>query len=286
MQPPPADSADPDVVRHFGLEWTKFDQTAADADDLAAQFDAYFALFPWDAVPPDAAGIDIGCGSGRWARFVAPRVGTLHCLDPSPAALDVARRNLANHPNCRFHAGAIGAIPLPDASLDFAYCLGVLHVLPDAAAGLAASARKLKPGAPYLLYTLYALDNRPAWFRWLWRVADRGRRVVSGVPHRARRLLADLTAALVYLPLARGAALAEKLGADVANVPLSGYRHRDFYAMRTDALDRFGTPRETRFTAEELRAMMASAGLERVRVSEEPPYWCAIGYRAAVPGPT
>ena len=36
---------------------------------------------------------------------------------------------------------------------------------------------------------------------------------------------------------------------------------------------------ERRFTAAEIRSMMEAAGLERVSLSDEPPYWCAIGYR-------
>ena len=35
--------------------------------------------------------------------------------------------------------------------------------------------------------------------------------------------------------------------------------------MRTDALDRFGTTLEQRFTASEIREMMHNAGLERIR---------------------
>ncbi|WP_255359898.1 hypothetical protein [Synechococcus sp. MIT S9508] len=30
------------------------------------------------------------CGSSRWAGFVAPRLGRLHCINPS-SALDVGR---------------------------------------------------------------------------------------------------------------------------------------------------------------------------------------------------
>ena len=33
----------------------------------------------------------MGCGSGRWASLVAPRVGHLNCIDPS-SAIDVAKR--------------------------------------------------------------------------------------------------------------------------------------------------------------------------------------------------
>jgi hypothetical protein len=49
--------------------------------------------------------------------------------------------------------------------------------------------------------------------------------------------------------------------------------------MRNDALDRFGTRLERRFTAAEIRSMMDQAGLEEVRLSDAPPYWCAVGHR-------
>ena len=43
-------------------------------------------------------------------------------------------------------------------------------------------------------------------------------------------------------------ACAERLGTDVRHFPLSAYRDRSFYTMRTDALDRFGTRLERRFS--------------------------------------
>ena len=49
--------------------------------------------------------------------------------------------------------------------------------------------------------------------------------------------------------------------------------------MRTDALDRFGTALEQRFTARQIRQMMAAAGLERIQFSDAMPYWCAVGYK-------
>ena len=49
--------------------------------------------------------------------------------------------------------------------MDFGYSLGVLHHLEDTQAGMAACVRKLKPGAPFLVYIYYALENRPIWFR-------------------------------------------------------------------------------------------------------------------------
>jgi hypothetical protein len=49
--------------------------------------------------------------------------------------------------------------------------------------------------------------------------------------------------------------------------------------MRTDALDRFGTRLEKRFTRPQVTELLEDAGLERVRVSDAPPYWCAVGFK-------
>ena len=89
--------------------------------ERARLFADYFAIFPWDTLPAQGAtGMDVGCGSGRWAALVAPRVAHLHLLDVSAAALAVARANLADATNVSFHLAAVEAIPLPVASLEFA----------------------------------------------------------------------------------------------------------------------------------------------------------------------
>jgi SAM-dependent methyltransferase len=270
-------TADVKTVEGFGHEWTRFDQTGMSIEDAMRIFDGYFSIFPWDALSKDAVGFDLGCGSGRWAKLVSPRVGKLHCIDPS-AAINVARDNLVSHSNCEFHQAAVDDIPLQDQSMDFGYSLGVLHHVPDTGGALAACVAKLKPGAPFLLYLYYAFDNRPEWFRALWRVSDSVRRVVSRTPYRVRSAICDIIAAIVYWPLARTARLAQSVGVNVANFPLSSYRDRGFYVMRTDALDRFGTRLEQRFTKEEVRTLMESAGLEGIRFSDKMPHWCAVGY--------
>lgn len=273
------DNLDPNTVDGFGREWARFDQREIDETTLKRVFEQYFAIFPWSALPANAVGADIGVGSGRWARFVAPRVGHLHCVDASEQALGVARQTLAARDNVSFHATSVGALPFADGSLDFCYSLGVLHHVPDTAKAIAACARALKPGAPLLLYLYYRFDNRPAWFRQLWELSDAGRRVVSRLPHPVRHAVTDAIAAGVYFPLARVAQKLDRLGLDVSLVPLSAYRDKSFYTMRTDALDRFGTQLEQRFTRDEIVKMMSDAGLERIRVGDDFPYWCAVGYR-------
>jgi SAM-dependent methyltransferase len=245
---------------------------------LALTFESYFRIFPWEVLQEYATGFDLGCGSGRWAALAAPRVGKLICIEPSQQALRVAERNAAD---CAFVRGTAGQLPLRAGSMDFGYCLGVLHHTFDPLAGLTDAVRSLKPGAPFLVYLYYALDNRPPWFRLLWRVTDAVRRRVSRWPYRLRYTISQAIAALVYLPLARLAAVVERTGRDVDGFPLSAYRHRGFYIMRNDALDRFGTSIERRFTRSEVTELLEAAGLDRVTV-DGPPYWCAVGYKPKV----
>jgi ubiquinone/menaquinone biosynthesis C-methylase UbiE len=279
----PAANLDPATVAGFGREWSRFDQTAVPAGELQRTFDAYFAVFPWEDLPPGAEGFDLGCGSGRWARLVAPRVGVLHCIDASGEALDVARAALRDAPNCRLHHASVDALPLADGSMDFGYALGVLHHVPDTAAAIAAAARALKPGAPLLLYLYYALDNRSPAYRALWRLSDLVRRGVANLPEGAKVASTTAIATGVYWPLARAARALERRGHDVENVPLSFYRERSFQTMRTDAYDRFCTPLERRFDAAEIRAMMTAAGLREIVFSPDPPFWCAVGRRSGTP---
>lgn len=274
------DNVDPETVRGFGQEWAAFDHGHGDTPELQKIFEEYFSEFPWTKLPEYPVGIDCGCGSGRWARYVAPKVGKLICVDASEEALGVARRNLAGQTNVELICSTVDAMPVPDGSVDFAYSLGVLHHIPDTARALAACTRKLKPGAPFLVYLYYSLDNRSRAFRAVWKASDLVRRGISAMPFRARHAVSEALAATVYFPLARGAAIAERMGADVSHVPLSAYRDKSFYTMRNDALDRFGTRLEQRFSRVQIEAMMRAAGLEDIRFREGTPYWCAVGIKA------
>ena len=268
------------VVDGFGDEWSRFDQSALSHAEWRELAEMYFELMPWSELPANASGFDLGCGSGRWARYAAARVGTLHCIDASDAALAVAQRTLSGVSNVAFHHASVDAIPLADASQDFGYSLGVLHHVPDTLEGMRQAVAKLKPGAPFLVYLYYAFDNRPAWFRLVWGASNAVRKVVSRLPHSARYGVSQAIAGAVYFPLARTARALESLGMKVDNLPLAAYRKRSFYVMRTDALDRFGTQLEQRFTKEEIRTMMQDAGLEDIAFSDRI-FWCAVGRKPA-----
>ena len=111
-------------------------------------------------------------------------------------------------------------------------------------------------------------------------ISDCVRRFIARTPFFIKRRVTDLLAILVYWPLARFSKILDVLGRDVSPVPLSFYRHSSLYTMRTDALDRFGTRLEHRFTRTEIQQMLEKAGLINIQFREKEPYWCAIGYRS------
>jgi ubiquinone/menaquinone biosynthesis C-methylase UbiE len=272
---------DTKTVEGFGDEWTRFDQSGMTDEDTRILFDRYFSIFPWKDLPENPVGFDLGCGSGRWAKLVAPRVGKLHCIDPS-VAIEVAKKNLHALNNCEFHQASVDEMPIGKASMDFGYSLGVLHHIPDTSAALTACVSRLKPGAPFLLYLYYAFDNRPFWFRLAWKMSDWIRKIISRMPHKLRYFSSQAMAILIYWPLARLAGFLERMGFNVENFPLASYRKLGFYVMRTDALDRFGTRLEQRFTKTEITQMMTAAGLENIRFSDAMPYWCAVGIKKRI----
>lgn len=268
---------DPKTVSSFGDEWKRFDQNKIIGDEQAYLFDKYFHIFPWESLPIDAEGFDMGCGSGRWAMLVAPRVKKLSCIDASLDALSVAKKNLAHENNIVFINAGVSDKPLPPNSQDFGYSLGVLHHVPDTVDALKECVKFLKKGAPFLIYLYYRFDNRPFWYAFIWKLSEIFRKSISRMPPLIKNIITDILAFVVYFPLARFALLGEKVGLNVNNWLLSSYRMTSFYTMRTDSRDRFGTPLEQRFTRSEIKEMMTQAGLGEINFSDRFPFWCAVG---------
>jgi len=266
------------TVDSFGDEWGRFDQEKLTPEEANKIFENYFSIFPWNKLPKKPVGFDMGCGSGRWAKLMAPRVSLLNCIDPS-SALDVAKEALKEFDNVSFKLGSVDDCLLPENSQDFGYSLGVLHHVPDTSSAIKSCVAMLKPGAPFLVYLYYAFDNKSLIFKLIWKCSDYIRKVICRLPPTFKYLVTDVLAVGIYFPLARFSRFAELLGLNIDSIPLSFYRNLSFYTMRTDSRDRFGTPLEQRFTQNEIANMMHEAGLEEVQFSDITPYWCAVGIK-------
>ena len=222
------DNADQATIASFGDEWSRFDQSKLDDKELRRIFSMYFRIFPWHLLPDNAEGFDMGCGSGRWAKQVLPRVGLLNCIDPSTDALSVAKRNLSGYTNVRFLQATTETVPLRAESQDFGYSLGVLHHVPDTQSAMDSCVKLTKTGAPFLVYLYYNFDNRPAWFVLIWRASERVRRVISIMPPILKNLATDLIALTVYWPLAKLSWLGERLRLNTQHMPLHAISRLQF----------------------------------------------------------
>ena len=269
---------DEKVIQEFGEEWTKFDYSSIDTEKLNENFDQYFSIFPWDILPKDAVGFDMGCGTGRWAQFVAPKVKTLNCVEPSDA-INAAKKNLINNKNVIFLRETTENCSLSAGSQDFGYCLGVLHHIPNTQEALNDCTKLLKSGAPILLYLYYSFENKPVWFKALWKVSNYIRKFISVSPKPIKHFLAALIALLVYFPFSRLAYILEKMGLNVENIPLADYRKKPFYQCKNDSLDRFGTRLEQRFSKSQITEMLTKADCTGVEFSPNTPFWCCIAFK-------
>lgn len=266
---PALDPINPDLHRHPAL-----------GEDEWQLFKDHFSIFPWSSLPAEPSGFELGCGSGMWAALVAQRCAKLWAIESDEAQAAQAQQHLQVLGNVQVHSGTLDDSQLEHGSMDFGYALSAIQDATEPAVLLRECVQRLKPGAPFLFYVCYALDNRPAWYRALWQASEMGRRVISRSSPKTRSNLSTVLALGAYLPLARAALCMERLGMPVDGLPLATYRAARFETMKLGAEERFAAPSQARFSTEQLRILMAEAGLQRVQVSSAPPFWTALGYRA------
>ena len=266
---------DEDTVNSFGEEWEHFN-TFTDAEIKTAG-DQYFDIVDKEWLKGKHA-LDVGCGSGRWTKYVSQYTGFVEAIDPSKAVLASAKL-LQESPNTRISKAGVDNIPFEDNSFDFVFSLGVLHHIPNTQLAMQRCVEKLKPEGKFLVYLYYNFEQRGVLFKSLFFLSHIIRLVISKLPASLKRLVCDLIAVVVYLPLIYISKIIEKLGfSNLSNqIPLSYYKSHSFFIVRNDALDRFGTPLEQRFSRAEITKMMENCGLKNIIISENEPYWHAIG---------
>lgn len=272
-------NVDKKTIQSFSEEWSKFDVFSD--EEIRKIGDEYFDLVTDEMLNKKSRVLDLGCGTGRWSRYVADRVAQVEAIDPG-ASIFAASRLLKDKKNVRVTQASSDLIPFADESFDFVMCLGVLHHIPNTQQALNDLIWKLKQGGFALLYFYYNFENRSLAFKLLFRISDLLRRMVSRMPGQLKKATCDVIAIVVYLPWVSMARLIKSLGGTsiYKKLPLSYYTGKSFHIMRNDALDRFGTPLEKRFSRQEITQMCQKAGLSDIRFSEKEPYWCLVGRKS------
>ena len=267
------------TVKAFGHEWERFDSFRA--EEIQRIGNDYFDLTDERMLNQETIALDVGCGSGRWVQYLADRVKFVEAIDPSHAVF-TASAYLRDKKNVRVTQASVNNIPFADESFDFIYSLGVLHHLPNTHQAIGSCLAKLKHGGWFLLYLYYSLDNRGFLYSFVFRISAFFRMIVSRLPQWLKQIVCDLIASTIYLPAATTARILYifpscRKFAD--RLPLSYYRKTSFHVMRNDALDRFGTPLEKRFSRAQIETMLKENGFVNIKFSDNPPYWHVIAQR-------
>jgi ubiquinone/menaquinone biosynthesis C-methylase UbiE len=267
---------DKKTVESFGEEWTKFDSFST--EEIKNAGDQYFDIVSAGILNKDTTVLDLGCGTGRWSKYIADKAGFIEAVDPS-AAVFAAQSFTANMANIRVTQASSDTLPFADESFDMMMSLGVLHHIPDTELALKSGVKKVKKGGYVLLYLYYALDNRSALFKLVFYASAVVRYIVSSLPPFAKKIVCDFIAVFIYMPfVALGKIIKATIPGDFyRRVPLSYYMDKSFNIIRNDALDRFGTPLEQRFSKKQIDQMMRNSGLADIVFSDHMPYWHVVG---------
>lgn len=265
------------VIDGFGHEWATFDYMGdQDKESLDAQFLAYTSPIKLaDYSKEYSVAADFGAGSGRWTSRLIPYFSKIYALEPSKGAVNVLSKKFSNESSIEILRETIGLNSIPDESLDMAMSLGVLHHIPNTGKAIQDIAYKIKPGGVFLCYLYYKLNDKPFYYRAMFRISNLFRNVISRMPQFMRTCIAKVIARVVYLPLALTSKKLSQRGLNVTNFPLHHYANMPFVVLQNDALDRFGTRLELRFSKEDIIKMLEEANFDLTTLvfSDVEPFW-------------
>ncbi len=267
------------TVKNFGEEWERFENLNEDKIKLKKIFNAYFRLLPKKFINKKNICIDIGSGSGRWAGFLHQKMKKIYLLEPSVKALTVSKKRFKNSKKAIFINQEIKNLDVRDNYFDFAYSLGVLHHINYPKEAFKIVYKKLKKNSPFLVYLYHDFEENSSLYKILWKISDILRSFISKRSFLVKSLICEMIALVIYYPLAKISLILKKLSISTKNFPLNYYYDKSFYVMRNDALDRFGTKYEKRYSRKDISALFKNAGFKNIKISNKSPYWCAIGFK-------
>jgi ubiquinone/menaquinone biosynthesis C-methylase UbiE len=191
------ENIDKQVVDEFGAEWLKFYEHNDDLVQKGGQ--EYFDILNDNIVNSNTYALDMGCGTGRWTKYLLPKVGFMEAVDPS-GAIFAADKLLGDISNVRLSQASIETLPFADESFDFVMSIGVLHHIPDTRKALNDCVKKVKKGGYFFVYLYYNLDRRGPVYKALFKLSSLVRQVVSRLPGKIKHFVCDVLAILFYMP--------------------------------------------------------------------------------------
>jgi len=271
------ENLDQGVIDSFGYEWATFDYGEAETTEaLNAQFKAYCAPIDLSKFNPKiSVAADFGAGSGRWTSRLIPFFSLVYALEPSEGANRVLNQKFSDEAKIVVLQETVGVNSIPLDSLDLAMSLGVLHHIPDTSMAIKDVALRIKSGGIFLCYLYYNLENKPTFYRLIFKGVNAARKIISILPQKLKFLVTSTIAALVYWPLARFSKLMSRFGFNTSNIPLHHYAEMPFVMLANDALDRFGTSLEQRFSKTEIKEILRLANFDTstLKFSNVEPFW-------------
>jgi ubiquinone/menaquinone biosynthesis C-methylase UbiE len=132
-----------------------FDRLAALSEAEGWDHNAYYHAFLLGQLPGHLdESLDVGCGTGAFARELAKRSDRVLAIDLSPRMIEVAKNRSKGRPNVEYVVADANSWGFPDGRFDCVASMATLHHVP-----LAPMLRKmggaLRPGGALLVLDLY-----------------------------------------------------------------------------------------------------------------------------------
>ena len=144
------------ATMHGHMGGPRLYDTFADVFFFGRRRATFVALVAAAGVQPGQRVLDVGCGTGYFARLLADGVsrdGLVVGIDPSPSMISYASRQTGGASKCQFQVGTAEALEFPAEHFDVVVSSLVMHLLPEdlRVAALQEMRRVRRPGGKLLV---------------------------------------------------------------------------------------------------------------------------------------